>query len=128
MEEILLNSYYEATFIYNPSYIYFPEEVEDIDELWSNLYMKDIDENEIPKPNKEEFINLITSIFKTKMKDAIIIKRNELLAQTDWTQMVDVNISNKEAYKEYRQLLRDLPENLNIEFGKEIDDYLPKQP
>jgi hypothetical protein len=33
-------------------------------------------------------------------------KRDVLLAQCDWTQMPDVNISNKTAWAEYRQQLR----------------------
>lgn len=37
--------------------------------------------------------------------------RNEKLAETDWTQLPDVNLSSalREKWKEYRQNLRDLP-------------------
>lgn len=39
--------------------------------------------------------------------------RNEELKSTDWTQIVDAPV-NKEAWAQYRQALRDLPEsNLN---------------
>ena len=36
-------------------------------------------------------------------------KRNKLLAESDWTQMSDVVLANKEEWKTYRQALRDLP-------------------
>ena len=54
------------------------------------------------------------------------IKRDHLLAESDWTQMPDVENEFKEKWKEYRQALRDLPsksepklehnELLNVEF------------
>jgi hypothetical protein len=39
-------------------------------------------------------------------------QRNKLLAESDWTQLADVNLSpeQKEAWKIYRQTLRDFPE------------------
>lgn len=39
-------------------------------------------------------------------------RRNQLLAACDWTQLVDTHMSQdrKEAWAEYRQALRDLPE------------------
>ena len=53
-------------------------------------------------------------------------KRDRLLAESDWTQMPDVENELKEKWKEYRQALRDLPsksepklehnELLNVEF------------
>tara|TARA_Y100000741_G_C18241705_1_gene553912 strand:- start:1116 stop:1505 length:390 start_codon:yes stop_codon:yes gene_type:complete len=36
-------------------------------------------------------------------------KRNQLLAETDWTQNRDVILADDEAWKTYRQALRDLP-------------------
>lgn len=121
-----MEAYCYVTDLYKPAFV--SQGLIEVNSLWENMIMKDIDKNIIPKPSKERFMELITPIFKTKMIDAIRIKRNELLAKTDWTQIVDVTITNKEAYKEYRQLLRDLPDNINIEFGKELDEYLPKQP
>ena len=35
-------------------------------------------------------------------------KRDMLLAECDWTQMPDVTISNKQAWADYRQQLRDI--------------------
>lgn len=39
------------------------------------------------------------------------IKRDELLAQSDYTQMPDVVLSNQDEWDSYRQALRDLPAN-----------------
>lgn len=36
-------------------------------------------------------------------------KRNKLLTESDWTQMSDVVLVDKEDWKTYRQALRDLP-------------------
>jgi hypothetical protein len=38
------------------------------------------------------------------------IKRDELLAKSDYTQMPDLPLSNKDLWDTYRQALRDLPE------------------
>lgn len=38
------------------------------------------------------------------------IKRDELLAKSDYTQMPDVPLSSKELWDNYRQALRDLPQ------------------
>ena len=36
-------------------------------------------------------------------------KRNQLLTESDWTQIGDVVLADKEEWKTYRQALRDLP-------------------
>ena len=36
-------------------------------------------------------------------------QRNNLIAETDWTQARDVNLANDDAYVAYRQALRDVP-------------------
>ena len=38
------------------------------------------------------------------------VERNKMLADSDWTQMPDVQV-DKDAWAEYRQALRDLPAN-----------------
>lgn len=40
--------------------------------------------------------------------DTIKQKRNSLLAETDWTQLLDVSQTVSELYKPYRQALRDI--------------------
>jgi hypothetical protein len=59
-------------------------------------------------------------------------QRNELLAQTDWTQTEDcpLDIHMKEMYRAYRKFLRDFPQTHDPvidEHGEAVDDYkLPK--
>ena len=43
-------------------------------------------------------------------------KRNELLAECDWTQSRDVTLSNDSDWKTYRQALRDLPSTASSDF------------
>ena len=38
-------------------------------------------------------------------------KRDNLLSESDWTQLADVSLDNKDAWQTYRQTLRDLPAN-----------------
>ena len=42
------------------------------------------------------------------------LERNAKLAETDWTQGRDITLSNDDAWKEYRQLLRDFPSVVDI--------------
>ena len=98
-----------------------------LDEMWEHMAMKDKDRKEIEKPSKEEFMELITPIYKAKAIVIIRNKRNELLKESDWTQLADVNI-NKEEWVTYRQALRDITASLEIVFGKELKDYFPTSP
>jgi len=41
---------------------------------------------------------------------AVRSRRNQLLQESDWTQLPDVPIATKEAWAEYRQALRDITE------------------
>ena len=54
--------------------------------------------------------------------------RDELLAQTDWTQTEDcpLDIHKKEMYRAYRKFLRDFPQTHDPEIdenGEAVDDY-----
>ena len=56
------------------------------------------------------------------------LHRDELLAQTDWTQTVDcpLDIHKKEMYRAYRRFLRDFPKTHDPEideYGDAVDDY-----
>ncbi len=106
---------------------YIMDYSETVDGLWEQMSMKDRDEKEIEKPSKEEYMELITPIYKAKVMVIIRNKRNELLKESDWTQLPDVNIS-KEEWVTYRQALRDITDSLEIEFGKELEDYFPTSP
>lgn len=44
------------------------------------------------------------------LERSIRARRDGLLASTDWTQMPDVAADTKQKYAEYRQLLRDVPQ------------------
>ena len=72
------------------------------------------------------------SDWEEKNKRAVINSyrshRNELLAQTDWTQTEDcpLDLHMKEKYRAYRRFLRDLPQTLDPkkdENGEAVDDY-----
>lgn len=43
--------------------------------------------------------------------EEIISIRDTLLAESDYTQLPDVNLANKQEWITYRQLLRDIPQN-----------------
>lgn len=45
--------------------------------------------------------------------DSVRVKRNVLLKESDWVGLTDVNISNKEAWLSYRQVLRDIPQTFS---------------
>ena len=50
-----------------------------------------------------------------KASDNVRGKRNQLLSDSDWTQVLDAPV-NKEAWAEYRQALRDLPDQAGFPF------------
>lgn len=47
----------------------------------------------------------------TRLAEQHRLTRNNLLAETDWTQLDDVPQTTKDKYKSYRQELRDLPQH-----------------
>ena len=55
--------------------------------------------------DSKQWINIRTAESEWEM---IRVKRNTVMAQCDWTQMPDVNISTKESWAIYRQALRDI--------------------
>jgi hypothetical protein len=57
-------------------------------------------------------------------------QRDQLLAQSDWTQMPDSPLSPevKAAWAQYRQELRDLPENLLSDVENWFDVVFPNRP
>ncbi len=99
-----------------------------VDGLWEQMSMKDRNRKEIEKPSKEEFMLLITPIFNARVIDIIRTKRNDLLKESDWTQLADIKDVDVVAWADYRQALRDVPSSLEIEFEKELEDYFPTQP
>lgn len=69
-------------------------------------------------PEREEYIKGIAYNGEYTIEDVpetadeARTKRDKLLSATDWTQVLDAPIDSatREAYREYRQALRDLPE------------------
>lgn len=62
------------------------------------------------------------------IKESLIVQidntRKKLLQDSDWTQLPDVNLSNKQAWADYRQELRDIP--LQPDYPFKVD--YPKEP
>ena len=57
-------------------------------------------------------------------------QRNQLLAQSDWTQMIDspLTAEQKSAWAIYRQALRDLPSTITEETENWFDVVFPNCP
>ena len=68
--------------------------------------------------NPDYALNLDTNTYQLKtavLVDRIKQKRNKLLQDSDWTQLPDVKLTNKEVWAIYRQQLRDILKQPNIE-------------
>jgi len=52
-----------------------------------------------------------SDLLRSEIAKEVRAKRNVLLAQSDYTQMPDVVLSNQDEWDSYRQALRDLPAN-----------------
>ena len=67
---------------------------------------------EIITNNYDEWLNMATDYDYNTFAKEIRTKRDELLNKTDWTQMKDTALTEQkqEAYRVYRQALRDIPE------------------
>jgi len=57
-------------------------------------------------------------------------QRNQLLSQSDWTQMADSPLSDeqKAAWAAYRQQLRELPANISADVKNWFDVNFPVRP
>ena len=72
------------------------------------------------KPDKEEFIKKVNERNVYYQMKELRRKRDKLLTESDWTQSRDLILTNDEAWKKYRQDLRDLPQTTidinNVEY------------
>lgn len=74
---------------------------------------------EVDKPTEEELFEKWNTTYKALWQASgpgspwTELRRNRdiLLAETDWSQLEDVNAETKATYATYRQALRDLPAN-----------------
>ena len=64
---------------------------------------------------------------KVELQERLRVTRNAKLSASDWTQLADVSSENKDKWKEYRQALRDLPEQYQEATSFE-DIIWPTQP
>jgi hypothetical protein len=70
---------------------------------------------------KEQWVRLETTdeyktAATTRKKQHVLTERQYLLSITDWTQMPDVQLTNRTEWAAYRQLLRDIPEQTGFPF------------
>jgi hypothetical protein len=83
-----------------------------------NLEIKRIEEEELEFEKSIDYMERLRDI------------RDELLSATDWTQLLDSDISeeDRELWKIYRQQLRDLPENIDDPKPLVLDENHPDWP
>ena len=95
--------------------------------IWSlngNTYEGLIWQDSTPKPTYEEIVQEWDRIKDEIAWEPVRNKREQLLKETDWVGLSDVNISNKQAWLDYRQALRDIPQT----FAKPEDVIWPVKP
>ena len=82
------------------------------DNLYSKLEWLDKSQT---KPTEEEINIKITQLKEAEPFRLLRVERNKLLAETDWTQLkdIDLDIIRERNWKNYRQALRDLPAKSN---------------
>jgi hypothetical protein len=71
-----------------------------------------------------KFVNPIDLLTPAEKWEQVRQAIKYLLGQTDWTQLPDVNLKNKDELKTYRQALRDIPQN----FSDPDDVKYPERP
>ena len=67
------------------------------------------------KPTEEEVNAKVSELEASEPFRLLRIERNKLIAETDWTQLkdIDLDIIRERNWKNYRQALRDLPSKSN---------------
>ena len=80
------------------------------------------------KPPREEFIAKFWEYLPKHFLEELREKRNKLLVESDWTQFRDVVLADDEAWKTYRQALRDLPSQVEPKLNEDMDALFPTKP
>ena len=62
----------------------------------------------LTKPTDAEIKKKYDELVAAEPLNEVRVVRNRLLAETDWTQSRDITLSNDDAWKTYRQSLRDI--------------------
>jgi hypothetical protein len=76
-----------------------------------NLDTNEITEVPLTAEEIEQQEIYLRDVLPTIELEKLRVKRNQLLAETDWTQSRDVTLPNDAEWAAYRQALRDLPTN-----------------
>jgi hypothetical protein len=82
----------------------------------------------VEKPPREEFIAKVNENIPKYLLEELRVKRNKLLVESDWTQFRDVVLADDEAWKTYRQALRDLPSQVEPKLNEDMDALFPTKP
>tara|TARA_R110000803_G_scaffold101771_2_gene169769 strand:- start:79 stop:447 length:369 start_codon:yes stop_codon:yes gene_type:complete len=90
---------------------------ETAEKAWDTLKLME----EYERPDKEEFIKKVNERCVYYQMEELRRKRDELLKESDWTQSKDLTLTNDEAWKKYRQELRDLPQTITDIAGNEVE-------
>ena len=72
-----------------------------------------------PKPSEDhrfDYVNKTWALDHSRQGRKVRSKRNQLLQESDWTQLPDVPIATKDAWAVYRQALRDITEQPGFPF------------
>ena len=77
--------------------------------------------NTEPIPEEASVIKKIDDLKAEEPYRLLLIKRNKLLVETDWTQLKDLDLDmiRERNWKNYRQALRDLPANSNPKLSED---------
>ena len=67
----------------------------------------------ITEPTSTAIDNEVTRLTNLEPMRLLRLERNARLTACDWTQSRDLTLSNDDAWKTYRQALRDLPSSAN---------------
>jgi hypothetical protein len=78
--------------------------VQQEDGSWKEVWVQ-VESSENEQFAKTEFV-----------KKSVVLSRNRLLQSSDWTQLADASIPNKQEWAAYRQALRDIPEQAGFPF------------
>jgi len=84
-----------------------------------------------PKPTEEQIQAKIAELQAAEPLRLLRIQRNQLLQQTDWRATVDYPNPDKQAWLDYRQALRDLPETADPQLdenGQLTNIVWPEEP
>jgi len=92
------------------------------------LYKSIIYEGELP--DEKEFNKLLAIQYEKYFMEELRVERDKRLTDCDWTQNKDVVLSADDLnmWEKYRQELRDLPSNVELKEGVDMEALFPDIP